>query len=274
MSETVPEDAPTRQSVQAIDRAVAIMSVFSRARPVAGVSEIAELTSLSRSTVHRILVSLANHGLVSQLPRSTDYCLGPRLLGLAETARGRLSLEQHAEPAMTALRDYTGETVALHILDATPARRTVAQVESVHALRRTYTDIGSPLPPHQGAPGKVLLAFAAEPVQEKVLGGDLRSAVTLSKIDPEELRAELAAIREAGYALSMQERVPGVVGVAVPIRDHTGEVVAALSVSVPALRAGITELEALAPRAVEAARELSSQLGYRPDDLRPRRTAR
>ncbi|MPZ83072.1 MAG: helix-turn-helix domain-containing protein [Actinophytocola sp.] len=259
------EDAPARQSVQAIDRAVAIMSVFSRARPVAGVSEIATLTSLSRSTVHRILASLANHGLVTQLPRSTDYSLGPRLIGLAETARQRLSMELQAEPAMTALRDVTGETVALHILDATPARRTLAQVESVHALRRTYTDIGAPLAPHQGAPGKVLLAFADEVLQERVLRDDLRSAVTLSKIDVDALRAELAEIRAKGYALSLEERVPGVVGVAVPVRDHTGVVVAALSVSVPALRAGVAELEAIAPRAKEAADELSAQLGYRPD---------
>lgn len=258
------EEVPARQSVQAIDRAVAIMSVFSRARPVAGVSEIATLTSLSRSTVHRLLASLANHGLVTQLPRSTDYCLGPRLLGLAETARGRLSLELHAEPAMTALRDVTGETVALHILDATPARRTIAQVESVHALRRTYTDIGSPLPPHQGAPGKTLLAFAGEPLQERVLSGDLRSAVTRSLIDVDELRAELAEIREKGYALSLEERVPGVVGLAVPVRDHTGTVVAALSVSMPSLRAGRAELEDIAPRAMEAADELSAQLGFHP----------
>lgn len=214
-------------------------------------------------------MSLANHGLVTQVPRSTDYCLGPRLLGLAETARAKLSLELLAEPAMTALRDYTGETVGLHIMDDTPARRTIAQVESVHALRRTYADIGSPRPPHQGAPGKVLLAFADEAVRERVLASDLRSAVTLAKIDPELLREELTRIRTVGYALSLEERVPGVVALAVPVRDHTGAVVAAVSVSAPALRAGVPELEALAPRAMRAADELSSQLGYR-DDLRPR----
>lgn len=251
-----------QQTVQAIDRAVAVMSAFSRARPVAGVSEIAESTSLSRSTVHRILASLAKHGLIAQLPKSTDYCLGPRLLGLADTARQQLSLELQAGPAMTALRDYTGETVALHVLDETPARRTLAQVESVHALRRTYTDIGAPLPPHQGAPGKVLLAFAEEALHERVLAGDLRSAINGTKIDPAALRAELAEIRATGYALSLEERVPGVVGLAVPVRDHTSSVVAALSVSIPAIRAGRRELEALAPRAAAAADELSAQLGY------------
>ena len=254
------------QTVQAIDRAVAVMSTFSRARPVAGVSEIAASTSLSRSTVHRILMSLAKHGLVSQLPKSSDYCLGPRLLGLAETARQQLSLELHAGPAMTALRDYTGETVALHILDSTPARRTIAQVESVHALRRTYTDIGAPLPPHQGAPGKVLLAFADTELQDRVLAGDLRSATTNTKIDTDRLRESLATIREVGFALSLEERVQGVVGLAVPVRDHTSSVVAALSLSAPVLRLGRAELEALAPRAQEAAAELSVQLGHRTQD--------
>jgi DNA-binding IclR family transcriptional regulator len=117
----------------------------------------------------------------------------------------------------------------------------------------------------------VLLAFADETVREQVLAGDLRSAVTLAKIDPDLLRDELAKIRTAGYALSLEERVPGVVGLAVPARDHTGAVVAALSVSAPALRAGVPELEALAPRAMQAADELSCQLGYR-DELRHRGT--
>jgi len=251
-----------QQTVQAIDRAVAVMSVFSRARPVAGVSEIAASTSLSRSTVHRILTSLAKHGLIAQLPKSTDYCLGPRLLGFADTARQHLSLELHAGPAMTALRDYTGETVALHVLDETPARRTLAQVESVQPLRRTYTDLGAPRPPHQGAPGKVLLAFAEEALRERVLTGDLRSAITGTKVDAGALRVEMAQIRAAGYALSLEERVPGVVGLAVPVRDHTSAVVAALSVSIPAVRAGRPELEMLAPRARAAAAELSAQLGH------------
>lgn len=257
------EEPGRPQSVQAIDRAVAIMSVFSRARPVAGLSDIAELTSLSRSTVHRILASLAVHGLVAQVPRSADYCLGPRLLGLAENARARLSLERVAQSAMTALRDHTGETVALHVLDPTPARRTISQVESVHPLRRTYTDIGSPHPPHQGAPGKVLLAFAEDALRQRVLAGDLRSPGTFARVDPDALRTELERIRERGYAMSLEERVAGVVGLAVPVRDHTGDVAAALSVSAPALRTGEAELVELAPRVIEAGDEVSAGLGCR-----------
>ena len=250
-------------TVQAIDRAVAILSAFSPARPVASVSELARATGLTRSTTHRLLSTLVQHGLVVQLPRSTSYCLGPRLLGLADTARSQLYLELHAEETMTALRDFTGETVGLHIMDETPVRRTIAQVESTLPLRRTYTDLGAPIPPHQGAPGKLLLAFAPEELREGVLAQDLRSSTTHARIRSEDLRAEFALIQERGYAISMEERVVGVAGIAAPVRDHAGDVVAALSISVPAVRTDRDALEKLAPRMADAAMELSHQLGFR-----------
>lgn len=250
-------------TVQAIDRAVAILSVFSPARPVASVSELARATGLTRSTTHRLLGTLVQHGLVVQLPGSTNYCLGPRLLGLADTARTQLSLELHAEETMKALRDYTGETVGLHIMDETPVRRTIAQVESTLPLRRTYIDLGAPIPPHQGAPGKLLLAFTDEEVREGVLSQDLRSAKTNARVPSDEVRAEIERIRERGFAISREERVVGVDGVAAPVYDYTGRVVAALNVSVPSVRTDLDALENLAPRVCEAAMELSHQLGYR-----------
>lgn len=249
--------------VQTIDRAVGLLSAFSAARPVASVSYLAEATGLTRSTAHRLLSSLVEHGLVVQLPDSTDYCLGPRLLGLADTAKSQLSLELQAEAAMRALRDFTGETVGLHVMDEIPMRRTIAQVESTKPLRRTYVDMGSPIAPYLGSPGKVLLAFADSEVVEKVLAGDLRDGVSGVRIDPDDLRAELAQIRSDEYAVSLEGRVVGVASIAVPVRDYSGRAVASLSVSVPSVRADATSLIALAPRIFDAALELSRQLGYR-----------
>jgi IclR family acetate operon transcriptional repressor len=163
---------------------------------------------------------------------------------------------------MTWLRDESGETVGLHVLDATPARRTVAQAESTQALRRTYTDIGAPRPVHQGAPGKVLLAHADEALLQKVLRSKLVAADGQTVVPAAALRAELDEIRERGWAISLQERVIGVVALAVPVHDHTGRVAAALSISIPAARAGRAELDALAPVAMGAARTLSARLGY------------
>jgi DNA-binding IclR family transcriptional regulator len=268
------DETDTRSGVQSIDRAISILSAFTRERPIAGVSDLAGLTGLSRSTVHRLLAALSAHGLVQQLPGSTTYALGPRLLTFAETARGHLTLDRQAEPVMTWLRDQSGETVGLHVLDDTPARRTVAQVESTQALRRTYTDLGAPRPAHQGAPGKVLLAFAGEELRQRVLRSRLKAADG-TPISVPEFRKELDRIVEKGYAVSLQERVVGVVALAVPVHDHTGHVAAALSISIPAARAGLAELEALAPVAAEAAKTLSYRLGYglRSPAARPSRTA-
>ena len=255
------EESPA-SGVQSIDRAVRVLAAFTPERPIAGVSDIARLTGMSRSTVHRLLTALAAHGLVQQLAESPTYSLGPRLLSFAETARGHLTLDRQAEPIMTWLRDESGETVGLHVLDATPARRTVAQVESTQALRRTYTDIGAPRPVHQGAPGKVLLAYADEALRQKVLRSKLIAADGETVVPAATMRAELEGIRERGWAMSLQERVVGVVALAVPVYDHTSRVIAALSISIPAARAGRAGLEALAPVAMSAARTLSARLGY------------
>ncbi|GAB3572196.1 IclR family transcriptional regulator [Amycolatopsis endophytica] len=248
------EAAERPSGVQSIDRAVAILTAFSRARPVVGISELAKHTGLSRGTTHRLVSALASHGMLAQVPGSSAYSLGPRLLGLSEAARDQLSLDVQARPVMTWLRDQTDETVGLHILDAAPSRRTIAQVESLQALRRTYTDLGAAKPPHQGAPGKVLLAHAPADVIDAVLarlpGADVR------------LADELARVRADGYAISLEERVRGVVAVAVPVRDHTGSVSAALSVSIPAVRAGRDELVALTPTVRKAAATLSARLGH------------
>ncbi|WP_226350730.1 IclR family transcriptional regulator [Pseudonocardia sp. ICBG601] len=194
----------TGGGVQSIDRAVAILSVFSRARPIAGITEIARLTGLTRGTTHRLVSALASHGFMAQAPGSTAYSLGPRLLGLGEVAREQLSLESQAVPIMTRLRDRTGETVGLHVLDAEPSRRTIAQVESQQPLRRIYTDLGAPRPPHEGAPGKALLAH--------VDPGRLAAARGRLAGDPsaqERLDRQIEQVRHDGYAISLEERVPG-----------------------------------------------------------------
>ncbi|NLU72235.1 IclR family transcriptional regulator [Streptomyces sp. HNM0575] len=255
----VPGSAP---GVQSIDRAMALLSVFSTARPVVGVSELARATGLARGTAHRLVTALVSHGLLTQVPETTSYCLGPRLLGLADVARQQISLEAQAGPVMAWLRDRSSETVGLHILDDLPSRRTIAQAESPHALRRTYTDLGSPRPPYQGAPGKLLLAFADERLRRRVLDGPLPTADGGEELEPAALAAELASIREDGFALSLEERVPGVVAMAVPVRDHRGAVAAALSISIPSVRAGRDELLALVPLAREAGGRLSARLGH------------
>lgn len=252
----------SRGGVQSLDRAIQVLQTFTVDDPERGVSEIARLVGLTPSTAHRILTSLHHHGVVRQVSKGSRYALGPELMRLAYVAHRTIELNEIARPMMTALRDATDETVGLHVANDTPARMVVDQVESRQVLRRTYTEIGIPLPIHVGAPGKVLLANLPRPVVDAVLAGPLERATPRTISDADELARVLTAVREQGYAVSVDERVLDVSTVAVPVRDFGGDVMAALSVSGPSSRMTAERLDEIVPVAKRVGDELSVALGY------------
>jgi IclR family acetate operon transcriptional repressor len=140
--------------IQSLDRAVAVLNSFTPERAQLGVTEIARLTGLSRGTAHRIVANLESHQFLQRVQPGNRYALGPGLLRLAHSARVRINLQECAGPIMTRLRDETGETVGLHVVDGRFFRVVIDQVESRHSIRRTYTNLGESIPIHQGAPGK------------------------------------------------------------------------------------------------------------------------
>jgi IclR family acetate operon transcriptional repressor len=251
-----------QKTVQSFDRAVSILDAFTADRSELGVSEIARITGLSRSTVHRLLVTLRRHELIQQLPNSSNYALGPHLLRLAQVAFSNINLQTAARAVMTRLRDQCDETVGLHARLGAATRTVLDQVQSSQPLRRTYTEIGMSIPIYQGAPGKVLLAFSPRELQEEILDGELDAATPRTITDPKRLRVELQRTRKRGYAFSFEERVPGISTLAVPIFNHTGDVTAALSVTGPSSRVNRARLLEILPLATEAAKEVSANLGY------------
>ena len=255
----MPGDGP--KTIQSFDRAVAILDAFTAERNALGVSEIARITGLKRSTVHRLLATLRRNELVQQLPNSTDYALGPHVLRLAEVAFHNVNLEKTAKAVMPRLRDECDETIGLHARLGPTTRTVLDQVESRQPLRRIYTEIGIPIPIYQGAPGKVLLAYSSSELRDEVLSGKLEAATPRTITDPDKLRTELQRTRKRGYALSLGERVPGISTLAVPVANHTGAVVACLSVTGPSSRLSKKRLIELVPLAAGAAHEISVNLG-------------
>ena len=249
--------------VRSLDRAVAILNVFSDARPMMNLSEIAEHLDLNTSTTHRLLQALKAHGLVTQPNGRKAYALGPTVLRLARLATGSLDVQEIARPRLRRLRDEVGETAGLHVLRSDLVRVVVDQAESHQALRRSYTELGDPIPLHQGAPGKVMLAWLPEEQREAILARPLEPATDGTITDVTELRRDLDGIRERGFAVSYGERVGGIHTVAVAIRDHDGKVVAAISVTGPGTRMPTERLASIAPAVETAAREISAGLGYR-----------
>jgi IclR family transcriptional regulator, acetate operon repressor len=253
---------PGPKTVQSFDRAVAILDAFREDRSELGVSDIARITGLSRSTVHRLLVTLRRHELVQQLPGSTNYALGPHVLRLAQAAFSNVNLQTAARAIMPRLRDECGETVGLHARLGPTTRTVLDQVESRASLRRTYTEIGMPIPIYQGAPGKVLLAHSSQDLQDEILAGKLEAATARTITDAKRLRNQLVRTRKNGYALSFEERVPGITTLAVPVFNHTGGAVAALSVTGPSTRVTRKRLLEMVPLAQRAAALVSANLGY------------
>lgn len=259
--EAAGDERQRSSDVRSLDRAVAILNVFTRERRELGVSAIAQLTGLTTSTTHRLLGSLVAHGLVQQVSDSKRYSLGSHLLRLAYIAAGHVNVREAALPVMQRLRDTCDETVGLHVLRGDNHRMVVDQVESHKPLRRTYTDMGEPIPLHQGAPGKVLLAFLPPEASEAILNLTLEAATEATPCDPQSLRAELEEIRRVGYSLSFGERARDINTVAVPVSSHTGAVIAALSVTGPTVRMPRKRLEELSESAIAAGREVSRKLG-------------
>jgi IclR family acetate operon transcriptional repressor len=247
-------------SVQSIDRAVLILRCFTPRTPALGISDIARMTGLSTSTVHRLLGALLANRLVR---RTADrrYALGPLLVQLVRGGAAPTTLRDAALPAMTALRDAVDETVGLHELLPTGERAVLDQVESHQPLRRTYTEFGVPIPLVYGAPGKIMLALLDEPQREAILRRPIEPVTATTITDPQVLRRELRRDRERRFAFSLSERTPGIRTVAAPIFDATGTVVGAMSVSGPEVRMPKARLSELAPLVRDAAWEVSETLG-------------
>lgn len=202
---------------------------------------------------------MAHNQIVRQTP-DRRYTPGPLLIQLFREVAVTATLRDAALPAMTALRDEVNETVGLHALLPTDERVVVDQIESHQPLRRTYTEIGVPIPLPYGAPGKILLAFLPEARSKAVLNRPMRQVTQATVTDTASLLRELAEVRRIGYAMSFAERTPGINTVAGPIFGHEG-VVGCLSISGPELRMPVERMRALGPRVSDTARTISEGIG-------------
>lgn len=250
------------QNAQAVTRAGQILLAFSVDRPELTVGELATLTGLYRTTVHRLVTTLESSGFLVKVNGSSRYTLGARVLQLAQVINRRLNdIIAVAMTSLVRLRDETEETAALHIREGM-ARIGVAQVESRLDLRRTYPDLGKPLPLHIGAPGKAILAN----LDEDELAAYIRTSEWNWPADPiglgTTLMVDLREIRERGYAVSRGERVRGVASLAAPIFDARANVVGAVNVTGPMSRLDEGALARMAAPVVAAGHAISQGLGF------------
>jgi len=219
--------------VQSVERSIDILMALSTGPH--SLTQVARMTGLSKGTTHRLLATLDHEGLVLKNTLDNMYMLGPGILRLVRgAARGIGSIALLAEPALTKLRDQTGETVTLHV-SVGVERICIEEIPSLEPVRYS-APVGSRAPLHVGSAGKVLLAFEDPEELERALTMLPLDALTPDTItDPQSLREELAMVRQNGWASSHGERVPDAAAVSVPVFSN-GRIVASLSLLGPASR--------------------------------------
>jgi len=242
-----------------IRRALKVLSAFSLEEPFLGVSEISRKVDLPKSSVHWLLQVLQEEGYVCQDSKTNKYRLSVKLFHLGSVATNTMNINYIAQPIMERLRDITGETVNLYVLDGFE-RVCIKQVEGIHLVRQVV-HLGQKVPAYCGAAGKVLLAWQPNDFIEKVISHTQLKPLTKNTISDAALfKKELAKIREEGYAISYGERDMEVVAVAAPVFDKEGEILASLSLSGPISRFDITK--EIIDEVRVAAEEISYQLGF------------
>ncbi|MFD0901889.1 IclR family transcriptional regulator [Actinomadura sediminis] len=247
-----------RERNSTADRALDILLLFGDSRLVVGGQEVADHLGVARSTAYRYLQSLASSGFIEE-QRPAGYRLGPRVFELARLARKGLGLSEVSRPVMRALADRVGEAALL-------TRRTGATVvclereETDHPVRLSY-ERGHVLPINAGASALVLLAWAPEQeIEEVIARSGLPRFTGATVTDAGVLRERLAAIRARGTAVSRGELDEDVLGVAAPIRDAGGDVVAAVSVAALSHRVPEERVPEVETAVEEAAAEISERL--------------
>jgi len=226
-------------------------------------TEISDELGLHRNRVFRILKTMEYRGYVEADPETHSYQLGIRFLHVGQHVQTRLGLRQAAGPVLKKLAENTGDVASLWVLSDMSAV-CVDWHKGPHMLQ-LLPSIGRSLPLHVGAAPKILLAHMPEDERSRVLSEIELEAFTANTItDRDVLRDCLAEVRSQGYAVDEEDYEYGEHAFGAAVRDHTGRVVAALSVAVPKTRYDPARRDDLIEAVVNAADEASGNLGFLP----------
>jgi DNA-binding IclR family transcriptional regulator len=241
----------------------AILDCFSLDKPALGVRGVARETTLSPSTVGRIMAYMKEMGILNQDPENHLYMMGSKVLAWAGIYMVTSDVRTIALPVMVRLQEQTRETISLYILEGSE-RVCVERLESPETVR-IVARIGRRIPLYAGSAGKVFLAFMPENRREMILRDiDLVPMTARTITDVDALRANLIQVREKGYAVSRGEWIIDASGTAAPIFDQRGQITAAISISGPGQRFTDEKIKEMADLLVKEATQISFELGYYP----------
>ncbi|MCI0476088.1 MAG: IclR family transcriptional regulator, partial [Anaerolineales bacterium] len=246
----------TSRKIGAVQRAIDILNLFDAQAPELGTTEIARALGLHKSTAASLVSTLAANGFLNQNSNTRKYRLGLRLIERAFAMLDQFEIRQIAYPALQELRDQWNETVNLAILDGSD----VVYIERMLGTKALgmRSEVGRRALAHSTALGKAILACLPIPQVQAFLDQYGMPEVTPKTItDPAKFLQELDQVREQGYAVDDEENEIGGRCIAVPIFDHTGNVIAAVSISAPTARLPMSDVPQAGAMVRETAKAIS-----------------
>jgi IclR family pca regulon transcriptional regulator len=248
--------------INSLARGLVLLRCFTAERPTLSLSELATMLGWQRTAPFRFVYTLQKLGYLQQEPGSKRYRLTPKVLELGFDYLHSLQLPEIVRPYLEQLRDNTGASAHLGLLD---------RLEVVYVLRiqtrlaiASNVNVGSRFPAHATAMGKVLLAFQPSLVLESLLNNGLTAFTTNTITDPLRFKAELQQIQLQGIAFSNEEYELGIRSIAAPVRDFSGNAVAAINISAPAAVLPQTGADSEVAQMVrQAGLDISAWLGWK-----------
>lgn len=239
--------------VATVQRAVAVLHALADSAGDLGNNEIARRTRINVSTVSRLLATLVQDELVTRVPDTGRFRLGPRLVEFGNAALARVDMRQVCRPHLVALTAATSETATLSV-PYEEGTITVDFVQSPSSVR-SVAQVGRPSIAHATATGKVFLAYAGT-----MPTGPLPSYTRRTITNKALLGAEVAAIRQRGWAQAVGEREDELNAIAAPVRSCSDVLVAVLGIQGPAGRFGRQSMRAAVDDLVAHCAELSAAI--------------
>lgn len=264
----IVEHKSRKKSLNSIQKALHIIMAFSAERPLWGVRDLSARLGFSPSTVQRILVILKEYAFVDQDTETRQYRLGNVYFQVLHVLQGTYPVTMMARAFMKDLASRTQETVHLNVIDGIE-RLCVDSIESPQRLKASMP-IGERSPLYAGASAKCLLAFSSQDFIDKYLREVRLVPLTeRTTVDPDVLRREFRCYQQRGYVSTLGERTPGLAALSAPVLDHSGMLVAAISLGLPELRYHDKEhWKYCHETLLEIAASLSRTIGYRGPDWR------
>jgi DNA-binding IclR family transcriptional regulator len=246
------------EGLKSLVKVMRVLGTFSRTARALSLAEICQRTGYPKSTTHRLLSSMREAGLLDQDKNRDRYRLGLKLYELGNTVLANMDLHREARPYVEVLGRLTDQIVHLAVFDG---RHAVVIGKSESKIDATSSAFLESAPAHCTSVGKAILAFQPDDVLELFLTDDLVRFTDTTITNPTALKKELALTRSRGYAVDQAEHQPGLHCVGAPIRDLSGRVFAAISVSGPAWKMPLTDVARVAKIVVHHADAISRALG-------------